>query len=152
MNVYHPALWGNRSYLCCGSTQRSTSKATNGCRSVTWAPNTLQHMGINFSNIIHHPSPSPSPVAKTANGAEVEATMVKPTVIKPTAEIHPAIVGDVVPASPSTSHNAVVALGTMSSSVSYTSLVFPLVLTNHLHKFIISNTSRKRVFVRILST
>lgn len=72
--------------------------------------------------------------------------MVKPTAIKPTAEIHPAIVGDVVPASPSTSHNAVVALGTMSSSVSHE------VLTNHLHRFIISNTSRKRVFVRVLST
>ncbi len=119
VNVYHPALWGNRSYLCCGSTQRSTSKATNGCRSVTWAPNTLQHMGINFSNIIHHPSPSPSPVAKPANGAEVEAAMVKPTAIKPTTEIHPTIVGDAVPASPSTSHNAVVALGTIPAYVSY---------------------------------
>ncbi|XP_057366384.1 tyrosine-protein kinase Btk29A-like isoform X1 [Daphnia carinata] len=110
VNVYHPALWGNRSYPCCGSSQRSTSKATNGCRSVTWSPNSLQHMGLNFSHIIHHPSPSPSPVAKPANGAEVE-TMVKPAAIKPTTESHPAIVGDVVPASPSTSHNAIVPLG-----------------------------------------
>ena len=106
VNVYHPALWANRSYPCCGSSQRSTSKATNGCRSVTWSPNSLQHMGINFSHIIHHPSPSPSPVAKPANGTEVE-TMVKPA----TTDGHPAVVEERIPASPSTSHNAIVASG-----------------------------------------
>lgn len=93
VNVYHPSLWGNRSYPCCGSSQRSTSKATNGCRSVTWTTDALltcvpisssapkpivPHMGINFSQILHssssgstpgvggHSVPSPSPVAGTS--------------------------------------------------------------------------------------
>ncbi len=94
VNVYHPSLWGNRSYPCCGSSQRSTSKATNGCRSVTWTSDALltcvpisssapkpivPHMGINFSQILHssssgstpgvgggHSVPSPSPVAGTS--------------------------------------------------------------------------------------
>lgn len=64
VNVYHPSLWANRSYPCCGSSQRSTSKATNGCRSVTWSPDSSKPMGINFSHIIHPStgSASPSPV------------------------------------------------------------------------------------------
>lgn len=111
MNVYHPSLWANRSYPCCGSSQRSTSKATNGCRPVTWSPNTLQqqHMGINFSQIIHHPSPSPSPVAKTANGAEVEAAVV--TMLPVT------IGGDVVPASPSISNHNAIAIASATGRV-----------------------------------
>ena len=63
--------------------------------------------------------------------------MVKPTAIKPTAEIHPAIVGDVVPASPSTSHNAVVALGTMSSSVSHE--VLQIIYTSSLSVILLGN-------------
>lgn len=142
VNVYHPALWGNRSYPCCGSSQRSTSKATNGCRSVTWAPNSLQHMGLNFSHIIHHPSTSPSPLAKPANGAEVE------TMVKPVPDGHPTAVGD-VPASPSTSHNAIVASGTGKLSTSTTSFLrilqvlisYPTYLSQLLCKIVVITSS-----------
>lgn len=144
VNVYHPSLWGNRIYPCCGSSQRSTSKATNGCRSVTWSPNSLQHMGINFSHIIHHPSPSPSPVAKPANGAEVE------TMVKPVLEGHPAIVND-IPASPSTSHNAIVASGTGKLRTPTASLlILPLHQSIKLHNdFISAELERDIKFIEL---
>lgn len=109
VNAYHPSLWVNRSYPCCGSGQRSTARATGGCRSVTWwSPDS---MGINFSHIIHSSSAAssaaPASHIKPANGggggggADIEAAKTTGA----TGEA--AVVGD-APASPSASHNAIV--------------------------------------------
>lgn len=97
--VYHPSLWCSRNYLCCGSSQRSTSNSTNGCRPVTWLPGSLQHMGSNFSHLIH-PASSHSPSPKAPEG-DVETSLQ-------TADVQ---VVEVPPASPTNSHNAVLIPG-----------------------------------------
>lgn len=93
--VYHPSLWCSRSYLCCGSNQRSTSQSTNGCRPVTWLPGSLQHMGSNFSHLIHSAS-SHSPSPKTPEG-DVETSL----------QVADVQVVEVPPASPTNSHSTI---------------------------------------------
>ena len=96
VDVYHPSLWCSRNYLCCGSSQRSNSKSTNGCCSVTWSPSSLQHMGVNFSHLIHSSPQSASP--KVSNGDADTAKIVDGQAVEP-------------PSSPTGSHNPVIISG-----------------------------------------
>ena len=122
VEVYHPFLWSHSSkiYPCCGSSQRSTSKLTNGCCPVTWSPNSIQHMGINLSHF-HSAASSSTPVASnsTSNGA---AETVKPSVEGA------ATTSIMQPPSPSSSHSnaAVLSPGicNLCISVTFTVLLF----------------------------
>lgn len=104
VNVFHPSLWSNRGYSCCGSNLRSSSKVVSGCRSVSWSPSSLQpHMGIHFSHFIHPPSSSPGTTAKAAIGTDGDSMAKSPVDGAATGE---------PPASPSTSHSNALISGT----------------------------------------
>lgn len=96
--MYHPSLWTFRGYPCCGSTQRSNSRLSNGCCPVNWSPSSLEHMGINFSNFSHHQS-SHSPVAPSLSNGPSEMA-------KPVSEAASAAVGQHPPSPSNSAHNA----------------------------------------------